>query len=436
MINGIKIKRDKIFSWNQTYFQNVEIIYPKNINHLKNILKTLKKNNFKYIIKTGECSYDNKSVISDENTYVISLKNLNKISKIDNKNGYVTLETGVLIPEVVNELRHKNLTLYSIPGGSHVSIGGAISANVIGKDSSKKISCFGDSVVSLEVLDSNGRIRSISKNSKKINKFIGAFGLSGIILKAKIKTKKIDSVNVKFTTKILNNLFEVKNELENKTDYKYIQLDPFFRKKNFGIVFNAKKVNDDNVKLKKVNLNSNFFEIFFFKFSSFFINSFSWKIFYKTFFMVSKNQEKNINIYDFHYPSKYKHLISYLCKDGLSDYEFMIKKNFIKNMNQIIAFIKKNNMYAIYIVVKKIHKSKNKYFYQFNDDGYAVAMAFDRNNVEGEVFRKFEKKIDSLNLKLNLTKSNYHITKSFSEKNNSFLSLFKKNILEKKGKYI
>ena len=105
-------------------------------------------------------------------------------------------------------------------------------------------------------------------------------------------------------------------------------------------------------------------------------------------------------------------------------------------MNQIIAFIKKNNMYAIYIVVKKIHKSKNKYFYQFNDDGYAVAMAFDRKNVEGEVFRKFEKKIDSLNLKLNLTKSNYHITKSFSEKNNSFLSLFKKNILEKKGKYI
>ena len=57
-------------------------------------------------------------------------------------------------------------------------------------------------------------------------------------------------------------------------------------------------------------------------------------------------------------------------------------------------------MYAIYIVVKKIYRSKNKYIYQFSDNGYAVAMAFDRNNTSRETFKLLEKKFSNLNLKL------------------------------------
>ena len=39
----------------------------------------------------------------------------------------------------VKELKDKNYTIYSIPGGEFVSVGGAVSANVIGKDSSNTL---------------------------------------------------------------------------------------------------------------------------------------------------------------------------------------------------------------------------------------------------------------------------------------------------------
>ena len=63
-------------------------------------------------------------------------------------------------------------------------------------------------------------------------------------------------------------------------------------------------------------------------------------------------------------------------------------------------------------------------------------MAFDRNNASKETFDLFEKKIFNLNLKLNLSKSDYHITKSNRDKNNSFMSLFRKKTIDRDGQYI
>ena len=54
-------------------------------------------------------------------------------------------------------------------------------------------------------------------------------------------------------------------------------------------------------------------------------------------------------------------MVPQMCKGGLIDYELMIRNNFIENMKLIIFFLQKNNLYPIYIVVKKIY-NKNKLF--------------------------------------------------------------------------
>lgn len=435
-MGNIKYKIEDNIAWNRTHIKKAKTTYPENINELKSTLKQIKSKNEKYIIKTGDCAYDNKSIISNDENWVISLRKFNKVIKIDKKKKLLLVETGILMPKLVEYLRSRDFSLHSVPGGSNVSVGGAISANVIGKDSSRGVACFGDSVESIDILNETGKIRTLKKNTKELNSYIGAFGFSGIILRAKLKIKKTLSPNLNYSTKILRNIDDVKKELENKTDYKYIQLDPFFRNENFGIVFNANSIKDKHNLYKSINLNTNIFEKIFFKFSSFFINFITWRIFYKTFFIFNNNTSKQLDIYNFHYPSKYKHLIPFLCKNGLSDYEFLIKKDFKKTMNNIINFLKINKMYAVYIVVKKIYRSKNKYAYQFSDNGYAVAMAFDRNNASKKTFDLFEKKISDLKLKLNLSKSNYHITKSNRDKNNSFMSLFRKKTIDRDGQYI
>ena len=420
-------------SWNNTYRKKAIIIYPSNLDNLKKLINKIKNEKKKFVIKTGKCSYDSKSINPDDKTFVISLKKFNKIISINEKKKFIIVQSGAMISNVINTLKHKNLTLYSVPGGEHISIGGAISANVIGKDSSKKISSFGDSVDALKVLNKNGIIKKINKKSKNLNQYIGSFGMLGIITQVKLKVKKIQSPNLELTTKILNSLSKIKKELNKKADYKYIQIDPFFRKQNFSVVFSAVFTKNSKNLYKNINFKSYFLEKVIFRISSLFINSFTWKMFYKLFFLINKNKKINLDIHNYHYPSKYKHMVPLICKKGLIDYELLIKKDFEKKMIKIFNFLRKNKLIPIYIVIKKIFKSKRKFFYQFNDDGYAVAISLDREKIGKSLRNLFYKFILNQKLKLNLSKSDEQLLKITDVKNNLFMSLYKKMILNNNG---
>tara|TARA_Y100000031_G_scaffold112811_1_gene124573 strand:- start:208 stop:1542 length:1335 start_codon:yes stop_codon:yes gene_type:complete len=420
-------------SWNNTYRKKAIIIYPSNLDNLKKLINKIKNEKKKFVIKTGKCSYDSKSINPDDKTFVISLKKFNKIISINERKKFIIVQSGAMISNVINTLKHKNLTLYSVPGGEHISIGGAISANVIGKDSSKKISSFGDSVDTLKVLNKNGIIKKINKKSKKLNQYIGSFGMLGIITQVKLKVKKIQSPNLELTTKILNSLSKIKKELNKKADYKYIQIDPFFRKQNFSVVFSAVFTKNSKNLYKNINFKSYFLEKVIFRISSLFINSFTWKMFYKLFFLINKNKKINLDIHNYHYPSKYKHMVPLICKKGLIDYELLIKKDFEKKMIKIFNFLRKNKLIPIYIVIKKIFKSKRKFFYQFNDDGYAVAISLDREKIGKSLRNLFYKFILNQKLKLNLSKSDEQLLKITDVKNNLFMSLYKKMILNNNG---
>ena len=215
--NTIKFEKKKIESWNNTLSSKAYILYPKNILELKKLISIIKKDKKKYLIRTGSCSYDSKSINPDLETIVISLKYFNKITKLDFKNKFIEVEAGALIEKIIKEIKKNHLTLFSVPGGDKISIGGAISANTIGKDSTPGISSFGDALISLEILSNDGKIKKISKNKYNLNKYVGAFGNEGIILKAKLKIKKIKSENVLLKTKILKNINEVRKEFNYKS---------------------------------------------------------------------------------------------------------------------------------------------------------------------------------------------------------------------------
>ena len=432
-LKNFDTKVKKINSWNLTYCQKVLVVYPLNLSELKDIIKILKKNKKTFIIKTGECSYDSKSILFDENGVVISLKNFNKIIKLNKKKEILSVESGAKISEVIYFLKKKNLTLYSVPGGEHVSIGGAISANVIGKDSSKLVASFGDSIRNLKIISYQGVVKKLKNNSKEFLTYIGSFGMSGIILEATIKTKKMMSNNLLVETKILKNIKEIESELKKKSEYKYIQIDPFFRRKNFAIAFNGNSIKNFENKYKKKNLKPNILEVLLFRASSLFINSITWKIFYNLFFTINQNKKHLVDIHNFHYASKYKHMIPLICKNGLLDYEISIKKNFTRSFEEIQKFITDNHLAPIYIIVKKLFKSRKRFFYSFNSNAYAIAISFnlkDLNNIKKESFEKLLKKRKLL-LNLSKTDSQY-ITKNEktnSIKNEMFMSLYKKMLI-------
>ncbi len=439
ILNTIHSEFKLVKSWNLTYKKKSIIYYPKNEKELKYILYFLKKNKKTFSIKTGLCSYDGKSISLEKSNIIISLKNFNKLININKKNQIIRVQAGAKIFDILLQLKKNNLTMYSVPGGENITVGGAISANVIGKDSSKSFSAFGDSVKNLKIMTHNGSIKKLKFNSRDHKLFIGSFGFFGIILDVELKIRKIPSQNLFLLSSKIKKFSDIGRFLNKNYDYKYIVIDPFFRENCLGIFFHANFIKNSENFFKKKNFKIYLMDKFLFKFSSFFINRLSWKIFYKL-FVAFKKKNHLIDLHNFHYESKYKHLIPHLTRGGLLDYEILIKKDLTKTIIKIKKLFSSNNICPIYIIIKKLYKSKKKYFYSFNKNGYSMAIALDKKKLcisKKDAIENFIKKnsfeinickTDSLLLNnfinsfIKLTKNNYK---------NIFMSNFKRAILNK-----
>ena len=279
-------------------------------------------------------------------------------------------------------------------------------------------------------MTADGVTKKIMKNNE-ISRYIGAFGMSGIILQVKLKIKKITSQNLNVKTNIFKNLDDIKKNLDSINEYNYVQVDPFFREKNFAIGFSANFSKQKNNIYKAINLQSLFFERWFFILSSFFINKFTWRFFYTIFFLANKDKNYELDLHNYHYSSKYKHMVPLITKKGLVDYEILVKNKFKKKINSIFNFLKKNNLFPIYIVIKKIYKSKKIYTYNFNDNGYAVAISLDKFYINRHLEKKFLQVINKNDLKLNLSKTDALLLKKYDKKNNLFMSYYKKKVMNK-----
>ncbi len=230
-------------SYNHTLSARKTIYYPKNIQELKKIISLLKLKKEKVLIKTGNCGHGDKTKLSSSD-YVISLSKINKIKKINKKNNTVKIEAGANLLKIFKFLEKKKYKIFNVPGGNTVSLGGAIAGNVHGRPSAPGYSVFGDNIISLKILNENGKVIELKRNNKLFYKVIGGLSLFGIILEAKIKIFKLENVNYNFEHTHISNTEKFKNfDKKNKIFYGYLN---FFSKHsiegNFMTLHEKKKI--------------------------------------------------------------------------------------------------------------------------------------------------------------------------------------------------
>ena len=125
-------------------------------------------------------------------------------------------------------------------------------------------------------------------------------------------------------------------------------------------------------------------------------------------------------------------MIPLMYSKGINDYEILIKGDLNIVLKKIINFLKINKIFCVYIVIKKIFKSKKKYFYNFNDNGYAIALSI-KNDDKSLLFYNYLKYLIKNNrITINLAKTD-KILLDKSINKSSFMSLYKKKML-KNGK--
>ena len=362
-------------NWGRNVNSNLKIIQPGNIFELKNLIK--KKS---YIVIGNQRSFGDVGV---NKNLLISMKNFNKIKSIDEKKGIIEVESGALLKNILPIIIPKGWFFSVTPGTKYVSIGGMIANNVHGKNTTKNQTKY--YVKSIKLLTLNKKIIDCSKNKNKkiFDLTLGGFGLTGIILSAKIKLKKINSPYMEQNIIEYENFpdfFKIAKNIKNY-EYSVSWVDNFSDKKISGLWFlanHSKKIDNSNLKFpaeRKLGLLSYLVlrivttNLFFSKLSNFFYRK------YKKYF----HREKII-FNDCFYPQD--HFVDWnkaYGKNGLFQFQFLVpEKKFQDILKILFVFFEEKKLFSSFIVIKKM-KEKGKYL-NFAGDGYSVSFDFQIND--------------------------------------------------------
>ena len=154
------------------------------------------------------------------------------------EDGVLEVSSGVSIDEVLRFCVPLGYFIPVTPGTKFVTIGGAIAADVHGKNHHKDGS-FGSFVIELDLMIADGSIQRISpsNNSRLFWATVGGMGLTGVILNAKVHLAAIQTSKILGKNIVCKNLDELMNEMVLADDYaKYsvAWVDTLARGKNLG----------------------------------------------------------------------------------------------------------------------------------------------------------------------------------------------------------
>ena len=155
--------KKKLSGWSEYKHYQCEIFTPNNIVELQNFIKKNKKNK-KVIARGHGCSNGDQSILLDG--VVVDINNLNKIINYNKQAKTIEVEAGVKLSDILTLTLKDDLFFQSIPGGLDITIGGAISNNVHGKDCFKN-GYFNANVNKIKILRSDGEIVEVSNKTNK-----------------------------------------------------------------------------------------------------------------------------------------------------------------------------------------------------------------------------------------------------------------------------
>jgi len=132
---------------------------------------------------------------------------LNRFLAFDDTTGVLECEAGVSLAEILTHFLPRGWFVAATPGTQFITIGGAIAADVHGKNHHVD-GTFGDHVLDLQLLTAQREEITCSrdKNPDVFWATIGGMGLTGVILRARLRLRKVPSRFVAVTYRRTRNL--------------------------------------------------------------------------------------------------------------------------------------------------------------------------------------------------------------------------------------
>lgn len=154
---------------------------------------------------------------------LLDTSNLNHFIEFNAAQGTLTCESGVTLAEILSLIIPRGWFLPVTPGLKYITIGGAISNDVHGKDHAHA-GTFGHYLTQFELLRSDGSrlLCTPTQHTELFNATIGGLGLTGLITWVQFSLIPISSVHMNAEQIVTRNFDEVFELFEqSKADFRY-----------------------------------------------------------------------------------------------------------------------------------------------------------------------------------------------------------------------
>ena len=153
---------------------------------------------------------------------IVLTRRFSKFLSFDESTGELCCQAGVLLSEILEVFVPQGWFLPVTPGTKLITVGGAIAADVHGKNHHVDGS-FGQHVLSMDVMRTDGTMMTCSPTDKAefFKVTVGGMGLSGIILNATFRLRRIETAYIAEETVRAENLGEIMDYFEASNNWTY-----------------------------------------------------------------------------------------------------------------------------------------------------------------------------------------------------------------------
>jgi decaprenylphospho-beta-D-ribofuranose 2-oxidase len=155
---------------------------------------------------------------------VLDMTPYRRILDVDLAARRVRVEAGADLDQLTRALLPLGLWLPVVPGTRQVTVGGAIAADVHGKNHHAAGS-FGDHVVELDLVTADGRVRTLGPDGPDAALFwatVGGMGLTGVVVRATLACTAVETAHVVVDTERARDLDDLLDRLAGgDRDYPY-----------------------------------------------------------------------------------------------------------------------------------------------------------------------------------------------------------------------
>ncbi len=375
----------EINGWGGTNSVFVNIFKPKDLKELKSKIKNSKSRS---IITRGlGRSYGDAAQLKGKE--VIILSNFSKM-ELDSEKQTLRAGAGASFDEILNYIVPKGFFLPVSPGTRNVTVGGAIAADVHGKNHHKDGS-FGNHVLEIRIIDGNGNEKTLlPKNenqeiSKEFFATVGGMGLTGTIYEARFKLIKIETSLISVNTSRFDNLSSLMEAMliaDKKFHYSVAWVDSL-HKNNRGVLTCGEHAKEGQLSKKQNKLFYDPKSIT--KAPSFLpnglLNNFTVQIFNEAWFRKApkfKESELQTISQFFHPLDGIENWNKIYGSKGFLQYQIVIPDSASYLISKILKFLKDNNAPSFLTVLKRFGNSNNA-FLSFPLKGWTLAVDLPAN---------------------------------------------------------